>query len=58
MILKLKTRYSSRLKKDFKTIVKRGYDVKLLEEVLNIQTATPADISQPRPYTHTSVKLN
>ncbi len=32
----LKIRYSSRFKKDFKTIVKRGYDVKLLEEVLNI----------------------
>lgn len=30
----LKIRYSSRFKKDFKTIVKRGYDVKLLEEVL------------------------
>ncbi|MBS4031716.1 MAG: type II toxin-antitoxin system YafQ family toxin [Clostridiales bacterium] len=30
----LKVRYSSRFKKDFKTIVKRGYDVKLLEEVL------------------------
>lgn len=32
----LKVRYSSRFKKDFKIIVKRGYDVKLLEEVLNI----------------------
>ncbi|MBT9173562.1 MAG: mRNA interferase YafQ [Syntrophomonadaceae bacterium] len=32
----LKIRYSSRFKKDFKTIVKRGYDVRLLEEVLNI----------------------
>ena len=32
----LKIRYSSRFKKDFKTIVKRGYDVKLLEEVFNI----------------------
>ncbi|MBT9132733.1 MAG: mRNA interferase YafQ [Firmicutes bacterium] len=31
----LKVRYSSRFKKDFKTIVKRGYDVKLFEEVLN-----------------------
>lgn len=31
----LKIRYSSTFKKDFKTIVKRGYDVKLLEEVLN-----------------------
>lgn len=32
----LNIRYSSRFKKDFKTIVKRGYDVKLLEEVLNL----------------------
>lgn len=32
----LKIRYSSRFKKDYKTIVKRGYDIKLLEEVLNI----------------------
>lgn len=30
----LKIRYSRRFKKDFKTIVKRGYDVKRLEEVL------------------------
>jgi mRNA interferase YafQ len=32
----LKIRYSSRFKKDYKIIVKRGYDVRLLEEVLNI----------------------
>ena len=32
----LKIRYSSRFKKDFKTVVKRGYDIKLLEEVLNL----------------------
>jgi mRNA interferase YafQ len=32
----LKVRYSSRFKKDFKIIVKRGYDVKLLEEVLSL----------------------
>lgn len=32
----LKIRYSNRFKKDFKSIVKRGYDVKLLEEVLNL----------------------
>ena len=32
----LKIRYSSRFKKDYKTIVKRGYDVRLLEEVLNL----------------------
>jgi len=32
----LKIRYSGRFKKDFKTIVKRGYDAKLLEEVLNL----------------------
>lgn len=32
----LKIRYSSRFKKDFKMIVKRGYNVKLLEEVLKL----------------------
>ena len=32
----LKIRYSSRFKKDYKIIVKRGYDVRFLEEVLNI----------------------
>ncbi len=32
----LKIRYSSRFKKDFKTIVKRGYDVNFLKKVLNI----------------------
>lgn len=31
----LKIRYSNRFKKDFKTIKKRGYNIKLLEEVLN-----------------------
>ncbi|MBQ7573362.1 MAG: type II toxin-antitoxin system YafQ family toxin [Clostridia bacterium] len=30
----LKVRYSARFKKDFKIIVKRGYDVKLFEKVL------------------------
>ncbi|MFW5647869.1 MAG: type II toxin-antitoxin system YafQ family toxin [Candidatus Alkaliphilus sp. MAG34] len=30
----LKIRYSGRFKKDYKTIVKRGYDIKLLEDVL------------------------
>ncbi|NLG33612.1 MAG: type II toxin-antitoxin system YafQ family toxin [Syntrophomonadaceae bacterium] len=30
----LKIRYSSQFKKDFKAIMKRGYDTKLLEEVL------------------------
>jgi len=32
----LKIRYSARFKKDFKTIIKRGYDVKLFEEVLQL----------------------
>lgn len=32
----LKIRYSSRFKKDYKTVVKRGYDIKLLEEVLEL----------------------
>ena len=32
----LKIRYSRRFKKDFKTIVKRGYNINLLEEVLLI----------------------
>lgn len=30
----LKVRYSNSFKKDYKTILKRGYDVKLLEEVI------------------------
>lgn len=32
----LRLRYSNRFKKDFKAVVKRGYDVKLLEEVLDL----------------------
>jgi len=32
----LRIRYSSRFKKDYKTIVKRGYDVRLFEEILNL----------------------
>jgi len=32
----LKIRYSSRFKRDFKAVIKRGYDVRLLEEVLNL----------------------
>ncbi len=32
----LKIRYSSRFKKDFKTIMKRNYNVKLFEEVLRL----------------------
>ena len=30
----LKIRYTSKFKKDFKTIIKRGYKIKLFEEVL------------------------
>ena len=32
----LKIRYSSRFKKDFKTVIKRGYDTKLFEEALRL----------------------
>jgi len=32
----LKIRYSNRFKKDYKTVVKRGYKVNLLEDVLNM----------------------
>lgn len=32
----LKVRYSAKFKKDFKLIVKRGYDISLFEEVLNV----------------------
>ena len=32
----LKVRYSARFKKDFKVILKRGYNISLFEEVLNI----------------------
>jgi mRNA interferase YafQ len=32
----LKIRYSSRFKRDYKAIVKRRYDISLLEEILNL----------------------
>ncbi|BAE83822.1 type II toxin-antitoxin system YafQ family toxin [Desulfitobacterium hafniense] len=32
----LRVRYSSRFKKDFKILVKRGYNVGLFEDVLNL----------------------
>jgi len=32
----LKVRYSSKFKKDFKVIVKRGYNISLFEEVLTL----------------------
>lgn len=32
----LKIRYSSRFKRDYKAIVKRRYDILLLEEILNL----------------------
>lgn len=32
----LKVRYSAKFKKDFKSIIKRGYDVSLLENVIDI----------------------
>ncbi len=32
----LDIRYSSKFKKDYKTIIRRGYNPKLLEDVLNI----------------------
>ena len=32
----LKIRYSTKFKKDYKSIIKRGYNSQLLEEVLNI----------------------
>jgi len=32
----LKIRYSTRFKKDYKAIVKRGYDVLLLKKVINL----------------------
>ena len=35
----LKIRYSAKFKKDFKSIIKRGYDSKQLEETLNILCA-------------------
>jgi len=40
----LTIRYSTRFKKDYKLVKKRGYDVKLLEEVLDILCA-----EQPLP---------
>ena len=35
----LKVRFSARFKKDFKTIVKRGYDVSLFEKVRDMLRA-------------------
>ncbi len=35
----LNLRYSSKFKKDYKTIIKRGYNPKLLEDVLSILCA-------------------
>lgn len=32
----LKIRYSTKFKKDYKTVIKRGYNPKLLEDVLEI----------------------
>ena len=32
----LKVKYSAKFKKDFKAIVKRGYDISLFEEVLGL----------------------
>ena len=32
----LKVRYSAKFKKDFKVIVKRGYDVSIFEEVITL----------------------
>ena len=32
----LKVRYSAKFKKDFKAIVKRGYDISLFEDVLGL----------------------
>ena len=40
----LTIRYSSRFKKDYKAIKKRGYDTRLLEEVLDLLSA-----EQPLP---------
>lgn len=32
----LEIRYHTKFKKDFKTVLKRGYDIKLLEEVIEM----------------------
>ena len=34
----LKVRYSTKFKKDFKTIVKRGYNTQLMEDVIQMLT--------------------
>lgn len=42
----LKVRFSSKFKKDFKTIIKRGYDVSLFEkviEILRVQETLPEE---------------
>lgn len=49
----LKVRYSSKFKKDFKIIVKRGYDISLFEEVL---TLLREEKSLPEKYSDHALK--
>lgn len=51
----LKIRYSSKFKKDFRNIVKRGYDVKLFEKVLYLLTE---EITLPPKYLDHSLSGN
>ena len=49
----LNLRYSSKFKKDYKTIIKRGYNPKLLEDVLSILCA-----EEPLPLKYRDHKLS
>ena len=51
----LKVRYSSKFKKDFKVIIKRGYNISLFEEVLTLlREETPL----PEKYNDHALKGN
>lgn len=49
----LKVRYSAKFKKDFKTIVRRGYNVALFEEVLKLLVQ---NIDLPEKYNDHALK--
>ena len=48
----LKIRYTAKFKKDFKAIVKRGYDISMFEEVLRLLQA-----EKPLPEKHSDHAL-
>ena len=51
----LKVRYSAKFKKDFKLIIKRGYNIALFEEVLRLLRA---EKPLPEKYSDHALKEN